>query len=114
MCEICSKLTIKTLKRRHLYPPENRSGVKKTSFWRIYCYFWTYFIPSSSVSIVEFEQINVSWVPTNTNSNLHWLLFSFELSHHVTLDHQYRNQDYITIINNNNKHKDSSKVLTKI
>ena len=39
--EICSKWTIKTPERRH--------------------YFWAYFIPFSGVSIVEFEQVNVSW-----------------------------------------------------
>ena len=45
-CEICSKLTIKTLERR-------RSGF-------CYCWLWTYFTPFSSVSNVGFEQVNVS------------------------------------------------------
>ena len=40
-CEICSKLTIKTPGRRQL---------------------WKYFTPFSSVSTVDFEQVNVSWV----------------------------------------------------
>ena len=39
--EICLKLTIKTPERRQL---------------------WTYFSPFSNVSIVDFEQINISWV----------------------------------------------------
>ena len=39
-CEICSKVTIKTPKRRHL---------------------WTYFTPCSNVSIVDFEQVNTNW-----------------------------------------------------
>ena len=34
------------------------------SFWCFYCYLWTYLTPFSSVSIVDFEQVNVSWVQT--------------------------------------------------
>ena len=45
-CEICFKLTIKTC---------------------LYCWFWTCFTPSSSISIVEFEQVNVSWVIVPVN-----------------------------------------------
>ena len=44
--EICSKLTIKTL----------------TSFWCFYCLLWIYFIPFSTVSIVDFKQVNAGWV----------------------------------------------------
>ena len=36
-----------------------------TSFWCFYCQLWTYFTPFSSTFIVDFEQVNVSWV---TNS----------------------------------------------
>ena len=32
-----------------------------TSFWYFCCYLWTYFTPFSSVSIVDFEQVNISW-----------------------------------------------------
>ena len=32
------------------------------SFWCLYCYLWTYFTPSSSVIIVNFEQVNTGWV----------------------------------------------------
>ena len=39
------KLTIKTPERRHFY-----------------CWLWTYFTPFSSVSIVDFKQVTVSWV----------------------------------------------------
>ena len=46
-CEICSKLTIKT---------------PMTSFWCYYCWLWTYIIPFSIVSIVDFERVNISWV----------------------------------------------------
>ena len=42
-CEICSKLTMKTLERRHWHHR-------------------TYFTPFSNVSTVEFEQVNVNWV----------------------------------------------------
>ena len=41
-CEICLKLTVKTPERRH---------------WRI----WTYFTLCSSVSVVNFEQVNADW-----------------------------------------------------
>ena len=41
-CEICSKLTLKTPKR-------------------LYCKLWTYFIPCSSISIDNFEQVNAGW-----------------------------------------------------
>ena len=32
------------------------------SFWCLYCYLWTYFTPWSTVSIVNFEQVNASWI----------------------------------------------------
>ena len=32
------------------------------TFWCFYCKLWTYFTLISSVSIVEFEQVNVCWV----------------------------------------------------
>ena len=46
---ICSKLTIKT--------PERLQAL----FWCLYCSLWTYFVPFSSVSIVNFEQVNADW-----------------------------------------------------
>ena len=58
-CEIYSKLTIKTSERRH----RRRSNILIVSFgvfWCFYCELWTSFTPSSSFSIVEFEQLNVS------------------------------------------------------
>ena len=48
-CEIWSKLTIKTPERRH----SRRSGVSFVNFEHIFTSF-------SSVSIVDFEQVNVS------------------------------------------------------
>ena len=34
-----------------------------TSEWlRFNCYLWTYFALNSSVSVVDFEHVNVSWV----------------------------------------------------
>ena len=50
-CGICSKLTIKTPERRNW----RRSGVFIINFG-------TYFTPCSSVSIVNFEQVNTGWV----------------------------------------------------
>ena len=46
-CEIFSKLTIKALRRTPM-----------ASFWCFYCLLETYFTPYSSVSIVNFEQVN--------------------------------------------------------
>ena len=50
MCEICSKLTIKTLERRQW----RRSGIFIVKPW-------TYFTSFFNVSIVDFEQVNISW-----------------------------------------------------
>ena len=50
-CKICSKLTIKTPERRQW----RRSGVLNVSFEHISHIF-------SSVSIVYFQQVNVSWL----------------------------------------------------
>ena len=49
--EICSKLAILTVE----WLPS------LTSFWYLYCQLWTDFTSFSSVSIVVFEQVNVSW-----------------------------------------------------
>ena len=54
-CEISSKLTM------------NTKTTSLTSFWCLYCQLpvsllSTYFIPFSSVFIVDFEQVNVCWV----------------------------------------------------
>ena len=50
ICEVCSKLTIKTPERRQW----RRSGVFIVNSG-------TYIKPCSSVSIVNFEQVNASW-----------------------------------------------------
>ena len=39
---------------------ENTRTTLITSFWYSHCKLWTYFTPFSSISIVDFEQINVS------------------------------------------------------
>ena len=42
----------------------NNKDIRTTllaSFWCLYCYLWTYFTPCSSVSFVDFEQINADW-----------------------------------------------------
>ena len=51
-CEICSRLTIKTPERRHWHR-WRRSGVFIVNYEHITC---------SSVSIVNFEQVNADWV----------------------------------------------------
>ena len=48
-----SKSTIETL----------NSKDTRTTFYCIYCKLWAYFIPFSSVFAVDFEQVNVCWVP---------------------------------------------------
>ena len=48
MCEICFKLTIKT--------------TVIDIFWCFYRQLNTYFTPFSSVSSVDFEQVNSSWM----------------------------------------------------
>ena len=40
---------------------KNTRTTSLTSFCCFYSYLWTYFTPFSSVSIVNFEQVNVSW-----------------------------------------------------
>ena len=52
MCEICSNLRIKTPERRQW----RRSGVFIVNFEHIT------FLPCSSVSIINFEQVNTGWV----------------------------------------------------
>ena len=54
-CEICSKLTIK-IPERHL--------------WYLYSQLWTYFTPCSSVSIVNFEQVNAETGKLNSKLQL--------------------------------------------
>ena len=41
-----------------------------TSFWCLYCELGTYFTPCSSVSIVNFEQVNAGFVMITTLSLL--------------------------------------------
>ena len=40
------------------------------SFWCLYCQLWTYFIPCSSVCIVNCEQVNTGW------EDFDWLICS--------------------------------------
>ena len=40
----------------------NNKDTRKASFWCLYCQLWTYFTPCSTVSIVNFEQVNADWV----------------------------------------------------
>ena len=56
MCEICSKLTIKTSERRFLVPLFLALNRFHILFWCFYCWFWT-----SGVFIADFKQVNVDW-----------------------------------------------------
>ena len=49
-CETCSKLTIKRSERRLMYLIP----------FDVLKYFWTYFTPFSTVSVVVFEQVNIN------------------------------------------------------
>ena len=40
---------------------KNTRSTPSASFWYLCCWLWTYFIPCSNVSIVNFEQINAGW-----------------------------------------------------
>ena len=40
---------------------KNTRTVSLTSFWCFHCELWKYFIPSSSVFVFDFEQVNVGW-----------------------------------------------------
>ena len=64
-CEMCSKLTIKTPERLQWHHSDvfivNFEHMLMASFWSLYCWPWTYFTPCSSVSIVNFGQINAGW-----------------------------------------------------
>ena len=55
---ICSKSTIETLENMFKV---NYKNTRTTSFWCFYCWLWTYFTLMSSISIVDFWQVNVSW-----------------------------------------------------
>ena len=41
---------------------KNTRTTSLTSFWCFYCLLRAYFTPFSSVSIVDFEHANISWV----------------------------------------------------
>ena len=49
------KLTIKTSEQCHWHHSS------MTSFRYLFCWRWIYFTPCSSVSIVNFDQVNTSW-----------------------------------------------------
>ena len=59
-CEICPNLTMKI-------PKQCQWLQLIFSCWCFYCYLWTYFTPFSSLSIVDFGQVNVSWVSSLTH-----------------------------------------------
>ena len=44
------------------------------SFWSFYWWLWTYLTPCSSVSIVNFEQVNADWVEIAAKYCTIWLI----------------------------------------
>ena len=69
------KSTIETLRKVWNMFKGNNKNIRTTSmmsFWCFYWKLWTYFTPFSSVSIVEFEQVNVNWeVSYNDRNTIH-------------------------------------------
>ena len=60
------------------------------SFWCLCCLLWTYFTPCSSVSIVNFEQVNADWEATTpallvSDLSFYYLLGMSFLLQYVTL-----------------------------
>ena len=53
-----------TRKRCEIYVKVNNKNTRTTStlFWCFYRYLWTHLAPFSSASIVNFEQVNISWL----------------------------------------------------
>ena len=50
-----------------------------TSFWPLYCYFWTYFIHFSTVSTVDFEPVNIYWdISRKFQRTLSWILLYWD------------------------------------
>ena len=103
--EICSKLTIKTSERRQ---------------WRrcFHCQLWTYFTSWSSVSIVNFEQVNAGWIALSHNGysinvanceifrKIRWLIFCFLTTCFANLEYllkETRNSSKIRPLNFENQ-----------
>ena len=55
----CSKSTIETLEKEVKYV--QIQNTRTTSFWCFYCSLRTYVTSCSSVSTIDFEQLDVSW-----------------------------------------------------
>ena len=49
---------------------KNTRRTSLTLFWCFYCWLWTYFTSFSSVFIVNFEPVNISWAPIQAASIL--------------------------------------------
>ena len=48
--------------------------LRRRVIWCIYCCFLTYFTPFSSVPVIDFAQVNVSWVNYQAQMS-HWYCF---------------------------------------
>ena len=59
----CSKSRIETPKKRMENMIKVNNKDTRTMFECLCCWLWAYFTPFPSVSIVEFEHVNIYWVP---------------------------------------------------
>ena len=69
---ICSKWTMEKLEKSvNLFIVNNKNArtATLTSFWYLYCWFWTNLTNCSDFSIVDFEQANAGWVRFNVNQS---------------------------------------------
>ena len=57
----CSNSTIETLPNMLKVSNKNTRTTFRTSFCCLYCLLWRYLVPFSTLSIVNFEQVNVCW-----------------------------------------------------
>ena len=79
----------------------NNNDTGKTQLancWCPYCYLWTHFTPCSSVSIVNFEQVNADWV--NIDHTFHWAVWLSVKTIQFTANPKiglYQNSDRIKI-----------------
>ena len=60
---------------------QNTRTTSLTSIWCFYCSFWTHFTPFSSIFIVKFEQVNVTWVLAQSQRWRRSGIFIFNFEH---------------------------------
>ena len=64
-------VTLKNVFSGHLFRDSSIAAgqIFMASFWCFYCKLWAYFISFSGVSVVEFEEVNISWEWSGTLTN---------------------------------------------